>query len=64
MKGNTEPSGLPSQQQPKRYPCRRFHLIPTWAWSSAWGQVESRGDKLTRIDYAVEKITVLGEGMD
>ena len=32
------PFGLPPQPQRERYSWRRFHLIPGWKLSSAWGQ--------------------------
>ena len=35
------PFGLPPQQQRDRYPWRRFHLIPCWKLSSAWGQADN-----------------------
>jgi len=34
------PSGLPLQQQPERYPWRRFHLVRGQKLSSAWGQAK------------------------
>ena len=38
------PSGLPAQQQPGHYPCRRFHLILGRILSSAWGQAKGTRD--------------------
>jgi len=34
------PFGLPPQQQRERYPWRRFHFVPGWRLSGAWGQSE------------------------